>query len=427
MKGYDYNIDNYNIKKILPHVIFYIDEYEADGKKIKILSDTRELYRWYQAHINPLLNVSDNHLKALADSITDGIKTEKEKIKKIYYWVQDNIKYIAFEQGLGGYIPRPASLVCSRRYGDCKDKSSLLYALMKAAGIKAYFTWVGTRDIPYTYAQLPSPMVDNHMIVSVRDGNEWVYLDGTSYHLPYGYPSQPIQSKEALIAITPDSFVIAPIPVVNPERNLWVDSVSFSADGKNLSGTGATFFTGLIKNRIDNRYFDEAADKRDDEVKKLFELGTNKCKTDMTGYKGEDSYDDTLFCYYKFSIPDYASSLGKKLYVNMNLLKNYHGEKIDTTTEIYDNNFYFTLMRKHVYTMKVPANYTVSAMPRDSSFSTTNFGFKLRYRASGDSVILEKEIWNRGISYPPSTFADWNKMYDALNEVYSDVVVLEQK
>ena len=64
-------------------------------------------------------------------------------------------KYVAFEDGMGGFVPREAGLVCSRRFGDCKDMASILTAMNRAAGIPAYFTWLGTRDLPYTFSGTP--------------------------------------------------------------------------------------------------------------------------------------------------------------------------------------------------------------------------------------------------------------------------------
>ena len=53
-----------------------------------------------------------------------------------------------------------------------KDNSSILYEMLKAAGIKGELTWIGTRSIPYKYNELPTPSVDNHMILYYQNGNK---------------------------------------------------------------------------------------------------------------------------------------------------------------------------------------------------------------------------------------------------------------
>ena len=426
-KGYNGEQDSYNIKKIFPHIIFYVGEYATEEKTIPVLNNTKELYRWFSSHTKQLLIEPDSQIKILSDSITRNTNNDEEKIKKIYYWVQKNIKYIAFEQGLGGYIPRPASLVCSRRYGDCKDKTSILYALLKAAGYKSYFTWVGTRDIPYSFSELSSPFLCNHMILSLHNEHGWTFLDGTSDHLPLGYPSFSIQNKEAMISISTDSFVIEKIPVINKEKNVRTDSLLLNVDQKLLSGTGKTLFTGFMKNKMDNYYFDIATNDRDKEIEKLFIFGNNKCKTKISGYKGEDSFSDTLFCYYTYEITDYISKIGNKLFINMNLMKDLPGETIDTLKEINDRNYFFKSIQNKFYTLKIPENYIVKVVPSDSTFNGEGFGLKLHYQIYPDKITLENSIWIDDISFHKSSFNSWNKMIAALNKVYSDVIIMETK
>lgn len=74
-----------------------------------------------------------------------------EKIEAVFYWVQDNIRYIAFENGIMGFKPEAASKVYQNRYGDCKGMANLLKEMLKICGYDARLTWIGTNDIPYDY------------------------------------------------------------------------------------------------------------------------------------------------------------------------------------------------------------------------------------------------------------------------------------
>ena len=126
----------------------------------------------------------------------------------IFNWVQDNIRYIAFEDGLGGFIPRDAASVCNKRYGDCKDMANLLFEMLNHAGIEAYRAWIGTRNRPYKYKEVPTPMVDNHMITAVIIDGETIFLDATDSYVPFGLPSAFTQTKEALLGIDENSYNI---------------------------------------------------------------------------------------------------------------------------------------------------------------------------------------------------------------------------
>jgi transglutaminase-like putative cysteine protease len=71
-----------------------------------------------------------------------GTKTTEEKINKIINYVQDDIRYMGVESGIGSIKPFAPEEVAKRRYGDCKDKSLLLVSLLKQVGVtKAYRHW----------------------------------------------------------------------------------------------------------------------------------------------------------------------------------------------------------------------------------------------------------------------------------------------
>jgi hypothetical protein len=130
-----------------------------------------------------------------------ALAARKKKARRIYNWVQKNIKYVAFEQGMEGFVPREANLVCNRRFGDCKDMSSILTVMLNTAGVPAYYTWIGTRHLPYRYAETPLPLVDNHMISTIKLNDKFIFLDGTDNNCVFGMPSEHIQGKEALLAM----------------------------------------------------------------------------------------------------------------------------------------------------------------------------------------------------------------------------------
>ncbi|MCG8697678.1 MAG: DUF3857 domain-containing transglutaminase family protein, partial [Bacteroidales bacterium] len=191
-----------DIHHFAPHVIPIITSYENNGKLENVLNTTDDLYGWYYTFIENLQEDLDHKaLKTIVDEVTNENMSEFEKVEQLFYWIQRNIKYIAFEEGEGGFIPRKPNEVLSKRYGDCKDNTSLLHALLKVAGIDSYYTWIGTRDLPYSYGEFASPIIDNHMILSYKHKDTWYFLDGTGNYQNINVPTSFIQGKEALIAI----------------------------------------------------------------------------------------------------------------------------------------------------------------------------------------------------------------------------------
>ena len=147
-----------------------------------------------------------------------GLATEEAKEQAIYDYVSTQFHYIGIAFGIGRYQPHYATDVLGNRYGDCKDKHTLLAALLGAAGIEAYPALINSfRDID---ADLPSPSQFDHVITVVPHVNKvMTWLDATQEVAPFGYLAGGLRDKRALVmeGEKPATLVTTP-PVSTPGR-----------------------------------------------------------------------------------------------------------------------------------------------------------------------------------------------------------------
>ena len=184
---------------VQPHLIYYVKTFQKNGKTESLLNNTVALYKWYYSLVKDLNKKDQSSLKNITLNLIKDKNTDFEKAEVIYNWVQQNLHYVAFENGMGGFIPRDAADVHTKLYGDCKDMANLLNEMLKYANLNSNLTWIGTRDKPYTYDEVPTPQVDNHMITNlVLDGKSY-FLDATDKFCTFPMPTFHIQGKEALI------------------------------------------------------------------------------------------------------------------------------------------------------------------------------------------------------------------------------------
>lgn len=114
--------------------------------------------------------------------IKEAYQSPEMRMSTALQFVQDEIRYVGIEIGAGGYVPRQPSLVVERGYGDCKDKSLLLTAVLRELGVDAAVALVNT-DTGYGLPdRLPSPFRFNHAIVRAQIEDEVFWLDPTWTH-----------------------------------------------------------------------------------------------------------------------------------------------------------------------------------------------------------------------------------------------------
>ncbi|GGA81285.1 DUF3857 domain-containing protein [Puia dinghuensis] len=408
------------------HILFYIYSYtDETGRVIDYLSRPDDLYHLYRSYLKDINKEAGPALRSIVDSLCQNTATATEKTEKIYRWVQENIKYIAFEQGMEGFVPRDANLVCSRRFGDCKDMSSILTLMLRTAGIPAYYTWIGTRTLPYKYTETPTPIVDNHMICCVRLDDRYLFLDGTDPFCIFGWPSQGIQDKQALVAIDDSTFKIMTVPVPAAEESQLTDSTILNLQDKTLKGTIAVNLTGYYSEdqQATLSYTDQKGWQ--EEMRSYFSRGSNKFRLD-TFSVGNRSDKAHLRLTAGFTLEDYVRNIGNECYLNMNLLKHYLHMEIDYPKRRSPIEFPFLSRRRYVVVLNIPAGYEVSYLPQSKNYHNAVWGFNLSYEKKDRQVILTQEFDTGQLMLQPDQFADWNKVLEQLFPLYRETISLQK-
>ena len=113
--------------------------------------------------------VNDPRVVAKANEIKEQWKTEQQQIAAAIQFVQDRVRYTGINSGIGGWVPDNPGDILARRFGDCKDKSVLLTALLRELGVEAHPVLVDTREGEVLSRYLPTPTTFDHMIVHIPD------------------------------------------------------------------------------------------------------------------------------------------------------------------------------------------------------------------------------------------------------------------
>lgn len=416
-----------NYSYYTPHMICIAESYtEKNGSVVKILSNPDDLYKWYSGFVENINADANESIGLMVDSIIQGKTDTLEKVKAIYSWVQSNMKYVAFEDGMGGFIPREARQIYHRRYGDCKDMSSILYVMLRKAGIKACYTWIGTRDIPYSYSDIPSPLCDNHMISAFYCNNKWWFLDGTTNYLAFGYPSGFIQGKEALIGTGKDSYTIVKVPEVESSRNSAVDSMDVYVDSSTIKGNTSSTYTGYYKEDYVHSLARQKNLKDFNALSGLFEIGNNKFVLTAADIKGMENNNSDLRINYSFEIPNYTKAVENDLYVNLNMDKYLVNEFLYPDKRKTDWELNYKRVTAQHIVFHIPEGYEVAKLPKNSVFTGDKFGFDIKYTQEKGAIILDRTINLNTLCVDKNSFEKWNGMIDRLNAAYKDVITLQK-
>ena len=203
-----------------------------------------DIARWYDDLARDKMQ-PDDAIRLRTQQLIKDVTDPKEKLKTIFDFVRDHIRYIAIEIGIGSYQPHDAEYVLENRYGDCKDMSTLLIAMGNAAGLKIEPVLISSWYNGTVDTSVVSQAHFNHLIARAElPDSTIVWMDPTEKRCPFG--ELPWYDQDRLVvAVDGPKAIIQRTPRLSASQNLSKRQWNIDVDTRgNATGTATMTFTG---------------------------------------------------------------------------------------------------------------------------------------------------------------------------------------
>lgn len=418
-----FEADGPNRSYYSPHVIFYLRSYRNSKGEQAVLGTVDNLYAFYRENIGGINQADETALKAQTDRLVSGISSDSEKVRAIFDYVQSNVRYVAFEDGMGGFVPREAADVFQKKYGDCKDMANLLNQMLRHAGIESWMAWIGTRDKNYRYEETPTPLVDNHMIAVAKVDGEYRFLDATGQYVQYPGFTPFIQGKQAMIGIDDRQYRLLEVPVIDAEKNNLAAKVTFAFDGQKMSGHADMKLTGFSKMRF-NGHYRNASDRQEMIRNYLSRFITTTSISNAT-VSGDDLSQQPMDIRYDFALDKWMRAAGDQLLFKPVLFFPYADSRVDAAkrNEI-PVSFDFKNSYDLDYEFRLPDGYAVDFVPENFRYDSPWITADIAYAVEGRTLKISQKIRMNALLVEKGQFEGWNNAIKALTKQYNQNVVL---
>lgn len=327
-------------------------------------------------------------LKAKVAELTKDKTTDDQKIQAIYEYVSTQVRYIGVAFGLGRYQPHSAETVMDNQYGDCKDKHTLLAALLQTAGYDAWPALISDTTKPNP--DLPSPGQFDHVITVIPRGKEMLWLDSTPEIGPYRMLIYPLRDKQALVIPATGPATLMRTPAAPPFPA--VDT--FEANGK-LDSDGTLTAHLSVSLRGDNELIYRAA----------FHQTSRTQWNDMAqnisyrmGFAGTVSNLDVSVpehtanpfqLSYDYTRKEYADWPNRRITALMTPFGLPSAEDDDKPAD--ELNLGPQHVETHHSVIELPANYT-AVLPKSVKYTTEFATYQMDYKMDGSRFIADRRV-----------------------------------
>lgn len=383
--------------------------------------DYHDMYCWS----NKLAQVDCNvpEIDILLAKITAGCHTDMEKIRNTYAWVQQNIRYIAFEAGILGHRPDTPAEVLRKRYGDCKGMSLLLRTLLKAQGFDARLTDIGTIDIPYRMSEIATLASANHMICSLIYQGKTYYLDATNEYIPLEFIPGSIQGREAMIE-NGEECIVQTVPILNSSASTdslyYTCTLSGEQTDRVLQGKATRSWSGDMKEFFLTAYHKN--DKSDREEHLLRTLAGNNHNYQVGSVKWIQQKPQQQWAILAGTVINNSAVqvADSEFYIELDLHNDLFDQPIDTLKRIHDYELPLRCRIVRHTELEIPAGYTLVHCPKGISIHAPQGTLHCSYNKQGEKIIFRKVMEIKEKLIHRNDIVAWNenlrKWADACNE-----------
>ncbi|MEY8849168.1 transglutaminase family protein [Psychroserpens sp. XS_ASV72] len=404
---------------IYPHILVLPKSYSVNGEVVNIFKDTQDLYDWYRSLVTSLEN-DNSAFKDKVRELTENATSDEEKIKNIYYWVQDNIRYIAFEDGIAGFKPDEASNVFNKRYGDCKGMANLTKQMLVEAGFDARLTWIGTKRIAYDYST-PNLSVDNHMICTLFKDGKTIFLDGTEKFNAFGEYADRIQGKQVLIE-NGDDYILEFVPSVEADFNKEQFNYNLSFSEEAIVGKADKVFNGESRSGLLYYFNNLKNDKKDEFLEYYLNKGNSNIKVSNIATSDLLNRDDNINIAYDIKVENAVSSFDDQIYIDLDFEKQL--SNFNFKERFTDYIFSSKKDLEATTRLEIPQGYHISHLPENISVSSDNFDMDVQFSKDNNTIIYKKRFQIKNAKIETSDFEKWNNFIDQLNNLYNEQIIL---
>ncbi|MEI6764789.1 MAG: transglutaminase domain-containing protein [Bacteroidota bacterium] len=391
----------------------------ADILYVSSFPDWNFVSNWYY-DISSTKAKSDFEVKETVSKLFEGKESlsKLEKVKEIYNYIVNNIRYSSVSFRQSGLVPQKASTVLNTKIGDCKDVSTLFVAMCREIDVPAGVMLVDTRDNGEKDLLLPS--IDfNHCIARATIDGKNYYLELTSDYMPFGTVAYYLNNALALDIVSEKdrtNVKLEPFKSESRAQNIVSRITKITIDGNDLNISKVNYKTGTWAASIRSTYRDLG---KKEQEKNLLEALTGEypnVQLNSFEFKNLKSNKDTVEYSY-----DYTGSNALMQVTGLSLFTLPWGSKTNA------KDFIFNKKREYPYdlyqaafgdsdvetiTITIPAGRYLAETPKTIKYSCFAADYTLTFAVVKNTVKATRELKYKTDKIPLdkiNEFADFYK------------------
>jgi transglutaminase-like putative cysteine protease len=410
----------------------------------KTLDSWAQFGLWYDRLAAGRRNDSPD-IAAKVRELTAQAPTTLDKMRAIADWMQGQIRYYEIQIGIGGYQPHPASWVFANRYGDCKDKATLMSTMLKDVGIDSYYVIinaergvVGPDDPPWNgfdhvilAIRVPTGTPTGELYATYQDPKlgTLLFFDPTNPDVPLGYIPTYLQANYGML-VADDGGELVELPLLPPQTNRLIRAAKFVLDPDgSLRGVAREIRWGaLATDRREEIHYSTKANPVDAVLESYISKFVPGAVLNQSAVQDLDDKSQTLILDYSFTAKGYAQNAGDLLLVRTRVMGEAGNTVLEDTTKLrkYPVALRATEAISDSFEIAIPPGYVVDELPPPTNADYPFASYVSKVESDGKVLHYTRTYQVKSVVVPMERLADLKKFYEQVAQDENNSVVLKR-
>ena len=368
----------------------------------------------------------DESIKRKVAELTKNLSTSKEKMEVLFDYVKREIRYVSIGLGKSGYEPENAKKVFENKYGDCKDKSTLLISMLSVAGIPACYVLIPTNDMAHLIKDFPYPFQFNHCIVAVEKESDYHFIDPVGEDYRADYLPDYDQNRDVIIFNERES-IFGRTSSARAKENAAYNQyrIKIATDGS-IECEGRNFGLGDLEASLRAFYISNSPTEVREVLEKLVDKTSKGARLVEYSHSDPLNFKENFSVRMKFSAPDYCKKAGDMMICQLIPPKMGcpSAGKLERRYPLVINTNSFA---EEEMELDVPENYEVYYLPEPMETLNQYFTFRLQSQRKGKSIFYRRELTRKATSITPEVYPAYRKFCQEMEKSFKKDVLFKAK
>jgi Transglutaminase-like superfamily. len=387
-----------------------------------------------------LIIKADKKIKATAEMVTAGATNQDEKLRKLYAWVQKEIKNVPYDPNLTPEqrekltAPKSIPEVLEKRTANSSSYVDWLFAAMASSlGMDVRLAYMGNRNNMFFNPSMTNDQLVHLAAIAVRDGESFKYLNPGDPFMPYGMLSWHDEGSAALL-VAPDTYQ-------------WVESTSYSHTDNRLDRIATLKLSedGTLEGEViierngqqaltyRQTYWDETAEKRAEAVTDAIKARISTAEVSSVTVENVFDHSKPVIERYKVRIPNYAQKTGRRLFLQPSFFSYGLPPVFSSGSRQYDIFFRHAWSEKDKVSIEVPKGFELdnadAPTPYSDAGKISSHSSIIKYDKSSRLLMLDRNFYfgaNGNLLFRSKSYAPLKNVFDEFHKIDAHTISLRQ-